>query len=213
MEQKLAQASASGVRSLILRGGDFFGPHTGSSWFSQGMVTPSQPLRRITYPGAFETGHAWAYLPDFGETIARLVERESELGAFETFHFGGHWFERGIEIAERIRAVVNQPKLPIRRFPWTALLALSPFVRLFREMAEMRYLWTTPVRLDNEKLRRFLGEEPHTDIDTALRTSLAALGCISGRASGGANAPPLPLAGEGRGEGAYGYARPAKPSV
>jgi len=41
----------------------------------------------------------------------------------------------------------------------------------------MRYWWTTPVRLDNKKLLAFLGEEPHSELDTALRHTLAGLGC------------------------------------
>ncbi|WP_163266365.1 NAD-dependent epimerase/dehydratase family protein [Chelativorans alearense] len=180
MERRLQRASEeANVRVLILRGGDFFGPNMGNSWFSQALVKPGAPFKAITYPGRPEVGHAWAYLPDFAETIARLVERDEALGTFETYHFGGHWFERGIEIAERVRTVARAPGLPIRRFPWVAVVALSPFVQLFRELAEMRYLWTTAVRLDNSKLRVVLGGEPHTDIDLALHRTLAALGCAA----------------------------------
>ena len=180
MERRLQQASeVQGVRVLILRGGDFFGPHTGNSWFSQGLVKAGAPLKAVTYPGRPDVGHAWAYLPDFAEAIARLVEREDALGTFEAFHFGGHWFERGGEMAERVREAAGVPEAPIRRLPWTILLALSPFVRLFREMTELRYLWKIPVRLDNTKLRGMLGEEPHTEIDVALRRTLKALGCIA----------------------------------
>jgi len=179
MEARLACASAAdGLRVLILRGGDFFGPHTGNSWFSQAIVKPGQPLRKITYPGRPDAGHAWAYLPDFALTIARLLDRSHVLERFAAFHFGGHWFERGIELAEQIRLVAGRPDLPIRRFPWPALLALTPFVRLFREMAEMRYLWTMPLRLDNRKLVAFLGAEPHTPIGTALTRTLSALDCL-----------------------------------
>jgi len=178
MEEELQAACERGARVLILRAGDFFGPVTGNSWFSQGLVTPGQPLKAVTYPGKPNVGHAWAYLPDFGETVARLLARESDLAAFETFHLGGHYFGRGIEFAERIRDAAGAPNAPIRAFPWTAMVALSPFVRLFREMAEMRYLWTTDVRLDNAKLVRFLGAEPHTPIDQALTTTLAAMGVL-----------------------------------
>jgi nucleoside-diphosphate-sugar epimerase len=41
LEKKLSDASRQGVRSLIVRFGDFFGPKPGNNWFSQGMVTPT----------------------------------------------------------------------------------------------------------------------------------------------------------------------------
>lgn len=83
MEARLEAASASGVKSLILRAGDYFGPRsTGNSWFASGLVKPGQPVKTILYPGDKNVGHAWAYLPDVGETFARLADREGELPAF-----------------------------------------------------------------------------------------------------------------------------------
>jgi hypothetical protein len=143
------------------------------------MVKPNQPVRAITYPGKRDRGHAWAYLPDFGETIARLADRESELAAFERFHFRGHYFSRGVEFVERAGVVANGPKgAPIHGFPWFVVVGLSPVVRLFREMSEMRYLWFKDVELDNAKLVAFLGEEPHTPTDIALHDTLTAMGCL-----------------------------------
>ncbi len=175
MERALEDAQARGVKTLILRGGDFFGPHGHSSWFSQGMVQANAPLKRVVYPGKRNVGHAFAYLPDFAETIAQLLARESELAMFERFHFRGHALARGIEIAERTRIAAGAPKAPIVGFPWPLVVGLSPLVRLFREMAEMRYLWKQDLQLDNSKLIGFLGYEPHTPIEAALRTTLAGL--------------------------------------
>jgi nucleoside-diphosphate-sugar epimerase len=45
LEEKLEKATAHGVRSLIVRFGDFFGPKSGSSWFSQGLVSPNNRSR------------------------------------------------------------------------------------------------------------------------------------------------------------------------
>ena len=177
MEQRLEAAAQEGVRSLILRAGDFFGPSAGNSWFSQGMVTPGKPVTKITYPGKRDAGHAWAYLPDYGETAGALLDREAELAAFERFHFRGHYFARGVEIAEAVRAA-NGGQGKIAGMPWPALILLSPFVRLFRELAEMRYLWEETAELDNAKLISFLGHEPHTDIKEALSWTLAAMGCF-----------------------------------
>ena len=70
------------------------------------------------------------------------------------------------------------PRLPIRRFPWPVVYLASPFVALFRELLEMRYLWRVPLRLDNAKLISLLGGEPHTPLDQAVRDSLAVLGCL-----------------------------------
>ena len=177
MEQRLEQASRDGVRVLIVRAGDFFGPVAGNNWFSQAFVKPGKAVRSVTYPGQRQAGHAWAYLPDLAATIVRLAERDAELASFEVFNFGGHWFERGVALAEATRRAAGLPNAPIRRFPWFAIYLLAPFVETFREMLEMRYLWRTSLQLDNRKLVAFLGEEPHTELDGALRATLAGLGC------------------------------------
>jgi nucleoside-diphosphate-sugar epimerase len=178
MEQRLIEASQQGVRSLVVRAGDFFGPHQPASWFRDAMVKPGKPLRSVVYPGDVQAGHAWAYLPDLAETIARLAEIETAMAPFECFHFGGHWFERGGEIAEAIRDAVGNPDLPIRKFPWIVVYLAAPFVTLMREMLEMRYLWRIPLRLDNRKLVGVIGAEPHTPLQAALRQTLAALQCL-----------------------------------
>jgi len=178
MEKRLAAASRDGVRTLIVRAGDFFGPRTGNSWFAQGLIKPGRPVKSILYPGRPDVGHAWAYLPDVATTIVQLLEREGDLAEFDVFHFGGHWFEAGIAMAHAVQRVVGEPRPRIRRFPWALAYVLSPFVTVFREMLELRYLWQRPVRLDNAKLVAFLGTEPHTPIDAAVRSTLEGLGCL-----------------------------------
>ena len=172
MEQALREASADGVRTLIVRAGDFFGPRPGNNWFSQGLVKPGGAIKSITYPGAPGVGHNWAYLPDLAETVAQLLEREDRLGVFETFHFGGHWDADGTAMVGAIRQVLQQPALPVRSFPWAILTLLAPFKTLFREMREMRYLWRQPLQLDNRRLVDWLGAEPHTPLELAVRRTL-----------------------------------------
>src|SRR5579871_4394909 len=149
MERRLRAAAESGVRSLIVRAGDFFGPKAGINWFAQGLVAQGKPLSKITYPGNPGTGHAWAYLPDVAETMMRLIERDAVTSPFEVFHFDGHFDADGSAMIQAIRRASGRAALPVRRFPWTVLMALSPSVTLFREMREMRYLWRVPLRLDN----------------------------------------------------------------
>lgn len=176
LEQRLRQASQEGVKSVVLRAGDFFGPRAGSSWMSIGVVQGGKPLRAITYPGPAGVRHAWAYLPDLAETAARLLDGEAELAACASFHFRGHALT-GAELAAGFGRVAGR-KLPVRPFPWFAVQAVAPFNETFRELLEMRYLWREDLVLANGRLTAVLGAEPHTPLDQALATTLRALGCI-----------------------------------
>jgi len=192
MENRLHEAAVSGVPVLIVRAGDFIGGTVANNWFAQGVVTPGKPLRKITYPGDPNVGHAWAYLPDLAETFARLIERRGELPVFARFHFNGYWFEQGIDLAHATQAAAGDDALPIRKFPWWAIRALSPVMETIREMLEMRYLWKRPLRLDNTRLVAFLGEEPHTPVVEGLRQVLQELECLPGNASQPAGLRPSP---------------------
>ncbi|QCG97693.1 NAD-dependent epimerase/dehydratase family protein [Azospirillum sp. TSA2s] len=176
MERRLHRAVGQGAKLLILRCGDFFGPRPGGSWFSQGLLTPGKPPTRITQPGRPGIGHQWAYLPDVAETAMRLLDREADLGDDAMFHMDGHWDADGDEMVAAIARALGEPDLPVRRIPWWLLRLGGLAVPLLREISEMRYLWQQPVRLDNRRLRAFLGEEPHTPLDLAVRRTLVGLG-------------------------------------
>jgi len=184
MERRLREVSKEGVKVLILRAGDFFGPaapNSALSWLAQ------KSRGRITstfVPG--RAAHAFAYMPDLCETLARLVDAEDRLGAFEVFHFRGQWLEDGRALGEAMRRVTGQPKLAINGFPWIVVRLAAPFNETFRELLEMRYLWDRPIGLDNAKLVRFLGEEPHTPLDAALRATVVDMGCLDDAAAAAA---------------------------
>lgn len=174
MEHRLSQASRSGVRTLILRCGDFIGPRAGNSWFSQGLIKPDKPVEAISYPGDYTVGHAWAYLPDVGETMAHLLDRGDELADFDVFHFGGYWVD-GYGMRDAVRRATGNPNVRLRHFPWWLVDIGAPFNETLRELRKMRYLWKSPAQLVDEKLVAFLGEKPYTPIDDALRTTLASM--------------------------------------
>jgi nucleoside-diphosphate-sugar epimerase len=169
MEEMLRDATNRGAKVLTVRAGDFL---TNLSWLT---ICSKGRLRALFRAGPTNIGHAWAYLPDLAETTARLLDREADLAAFEVFNFKGHWI-KGAELEASVRRVANRPKLPVHPFPWPLVIALSPFVELFRELLEMRYLQRRPIGLDNAKLVAFLGAEPHTSLDCAVHGALEELG-------------------------------------
>lgn len=181
LEQRLEQASRQGARVLIVRAGDFFGARVANNWFAQGLVKPGKPVHAVSYPGAPGVAHQWAYLPDVARTVLELIERRASLDAFARFHMAGHVDTDGTQMTQAIQRVVlrrtgHQPR--VGRFPWWLMKLIAPFVVTVREMLEMRYLWQTPLLLDNRRLVAALGQEPHTPLEQAVEATLADLGCL-----------------------------------
>jgi nucleoside-diphosphate-sugar epimerase len=158
------------------------------------MVRAGQPVTAITNPGRPGIGHQWAYLPDVAETMVRLLERNDRNETFESFHMQGHWDADGTAMVDAIRRVIGRPDVKVRSMPWGLIRLASPFVPLFRELAEIRYLWETPLRMPNARLVEALGAEPHTPLDLAVRETLVGLGCMENQGA----ASPHPQEGQGR---------------
>lgn len=186
MEQALEAATqpggaGPGCRALIVRAGDFFGPLGGSNWFVQALVKPGKPVRKVLLPGQRGVPHQWGYLPDVARTMVQLLARRHTLPAFARFHMAGHVDPDGLAMAQAIQRVVQrhggaEPKL--KAFPWGLIRLAASFMALPRELMEMRYLWTTDVRLANDRLLSVLGQEPHTPLDEAVEATLRGLGCL-----------------------------------
>jgi nucleoside-diphosphate-sugar epimerase len=127
-------------------------------------------------------------LTDGARTMVALLERRHCLEAYANFHMAGHWDADGLQMVRAIQRAVARhggATPAVSPFPWWLVRFASPFVEIFREMLEMRYLWQQPVRMDNAKLKAVLDEEPHTPLDFAVETTLAGLCCIPSLESAG----------------------------
>ena len=188
MEQRMQQvAQAGGVRSVVIRAGDFFGSGTGS-WFDLALA---KGLRRgkMTYPGALDVPTAWAYLPDLANSFVRVAQRALDqpacLAPFEVFHFQGYclsgqdWLAQFRSVAQEQDWTEAGEELQPASLPWRAIQIGGLVVPLWRELAEMRYLWRTPHTLVGDRLAGLIGPESHTALSVAVRQSLQSLGLLS----------------------------------
>jgi len=173
MEEMLERAARNdGVRAIVVRAGDFFGPGVTNSWFAQALAKGGMAAKAIQTLTPSGVGHAWAFVPDLAETFARLVDRRADLPAYTMAHFAGHRDATGRAMAEAVRRTIGRPDLPIRRFPWIIVWLAAPFVASLREALELTWLWKTSLALDNTRLRILIGEEPHTPLDDAVKAAL-----------------------------------------
>lgn len=168
MEERMAEAAERGVRTIILRAGDFFGGGRGS-WFDL-VLTKEMARGRLTYPGPLDVVHEWAYLPDLAAALVRLAAVRETLRPFEVFGFPGHAVT-GREFTTALARAAGS-KLQVKRMSWWLIHALRPIVPLCRELSEVAYLWNEPHRIDGRKLAAAIGEIPRTPLDVAVARAL-----------------------------------------
>lgn len=171
MEQMLAEAAARGdIQAIILRAGDFFGPDASNDWFDLVMLREVDKGRfaKIGAPGV---KHAWAYLPDLARAFEKLAWHRAEFGAFETFHFSGH-FVTPEELAAAVVAAAPVP-LKVSNFPRFVFTAIGLFNPMMREIGKMGYLWDNPMQLVDPRLDAILGPDFGTSLDEAVAETVS----------------------------------------
>src|SRR5262250_366180 len=89
IETRLREAAEGGLRTIVLRAGDYFGGEGRGSWFER-MIVKAIDAGRLTYPGPLDIVHEWAYLPDVAQALVQLVEQREQLAPFAALGFAGH---------------------------------------------------------------------------------------------------------------------------
>ena len=162
-----------GVRTLLIRAGDFLDTQASGNWFDQ-ILTKRLNAGKLTYPGDLNTPHSWAYLPDLARATVALSETRDTLPKFVDVPFAGYTMT-GTEMAQ-ILGRTQGGTITARSMAWWPLRLASPFMPLFKYLREMRYLWDTPHHLDPEPLQTLLPDFEPTPVDQALARATAHLG-------------------------------------
>jgi nucleoside-diphosphate-sugar epimerase len=179
-ERSIAQATADGrMKAVVIRGGDFFGSGRGS-WLDL-MIAKDLPRGGMSYPGPQDVPTAWAYLPDMARSFVRVAEQRERLPAFETLHFAGYSLTRQ-DWAGVLQAIAHEQgwlpqarALPVAGVPWPLLRIMGLVVPTLGAVCEMRYLWTTPHALVDERMEALIGPQPSTPFAVAVRQAMSEL--------------------------------------
>lgn len=160
----------SGVRTILLSGGDFIDTKASGNWFESTMLK-TLPKGVFTYPGNPQINHAWAYLPDMCRAAVQLARVRDQLPVFADIPFPGYTLS-GAEIAAGLGQVTGSP-VRVKRMPWMALQLARPFWRMAPCLLEMRYLWDVAHRLDGTLLASLLPDFRATPLTEALEAAIA----------------------------------------
>ena len=179
-EDLVLEADAAGrIRATILRLPDFYGPNVEKSLIGDAFVAAAGG-RRASVVGPLDGPRQYAFTPDIGRLAVAVADDPRANGA--AFNFAGSGTIGAREMIERIfSAAGSRPKLFVANKP--ILRGLGLFNPLLRELVEMNYLQTTPVILDDSRLRGLLGDLRPTSYDDGIRISLAAARDLGRRAA------------------------------
>jgi nucleoside-diphosphate-sugar epimerase len=181
MESELHALASQGLRSVVIRAGDFFGGGSGS-WMDL-VITKSLRQGKLVYPGPLHIAHAWAYLPDLARAFVAAASRD-DLPAYADLPFAGYTLTGAELLASIERAAAALGLAPAGGFkrggmPWAVLKLGGLVVPMWREIARLSYLWRVPHALDGAALARVVGQLPARPLDAAMREALLALGLVS----------------------------------
>lgn len=177
LEAAMASRADHGLRSVVIRAGDFFGAGTGT-WFDL-VLLKSMAKGKLVYPGPTDLPHAWAWLPDLARVFVAVAQARPDR-AFTRLHYPGYTLT-GTELLDAVTRAADAlglaPPGGFRRgsMPWGILRIGGLVVPMWREIVEMAYLWQVPHALDGTALGALLGHLPSTPLDVAMRDTLQAL--------------------------------------
>ncbi|MEL6688833.1 MAG: epimerase [Pseudomonadota bacterium] len=160
----------AGVRTIILRAGDFLDTEASGNWFDKVMIT-TLTKGVLTYPGRHtDVPHAWAFLPDMARAAVALAEKRTELPVFADIPYAGLTLTAQDMAAALAKASAKPVK--VRHMAWLPIVLLSPFWGMARYLTAMRYLWDRPHSLDAEPLRQLLPDHRDTSAEAALAAAI-----------------------------------------
>ena len=167
----MAAHGRGGLQTTIVRAPDFYGPEGELSYVSD-LFKAAVEGRRAKVIGPIDVPHEFIFVPDLGEALIALADRDEAYGT--TWNVGGPGMITVRRFAEMAFAAAGH-KLALRVAGKTLLRLTGMFSPFMREVAEMHYLWTNPIELDDSKLCHLLGNIRKTPYQDGIRATVEAM--------------------------------------
>jgi len=148
----VAAHDPNGLRTLALRPPDFFGPGVANS-LADFVLNAALAGKTPDVLGPDDRPHEFIYVPDLAPVIADLFERPDAFGT--AYNIAGSGEITTHDFVEALLRAAGRPT-KTRVAGKNVLRLLGLFNPLMRELVEMNYLQSTPVMLDETKLRGVL---------------------------------------------------------
>lgn len=167
-EDLLLAAHGNAMQTAVLRFPDLYGPGMEKSYLTAQFANAPQG-KRSTLIGPVDVRHEWAFIPDCARVAVRVLDNQGAYGTFWNYAGPGEITQR--QFSDKIYAAYGRkPQYFVANKAFLQLFGL--FNGEMRNFAEMNYLMSDPVILNDDRLRGLLGDLPKTSYDDGIRLTL-----------------------------------------
>ncbi|MGB6987007.1 MAG: NAD(P)H-binding protein [Candidatus Aquilonibacter sp.] len=173
-EDLVLDAHAAGrIEGAVLRLPDFYGGDDLKKSLVGDIFVAASKKRSAMVIGPIDRPHQYAYVPDIGPLALALARDDRAYGRAWNFAGSGTIAQR--EFATKVFAAAGAGKPKLIVFNPFMLRIVGLFDPIMRELAEMNYLQSDPVLLDDSALRALLPNLHVTSYDDGIAQTLAAM--------------------------------------
>ncbi|TCM96945.1 nucleoside-diphosphate-sugar epimerase [Paenibacillus sp. BK033] len=160
------------ARPLIVRLPDYYGPTANEASYLGSTLEAIAAGKTAFFIGNMNVPREYVYLPDAAKMIAEISLRDQAYG--QEWNIPGGDVISGHEIVRLAREASGSKKavLPLGK---AGLSLLGLFVPVMKEVVEMLYLTTEPLRLSGEKYERFIGPIEATGCERGISETIGRL--------------------------------------
>jgi nucleoside-diphosphate-sugar epimerase len=164
-------ALAGGVRTVEVRGSDYFGPGTtDQSHFSEErFLKPLRERKTIRPIWPLDVPHTFTYLPDVADALAIAGSDSRAWG--RAWHVPSPEPTTFREMGRGMADVLGLPEPRMAAMPWPVVRLAGLFNPMVGEMKHVRYQFTNPFVMDSTAFTSTFGMRA-TPMDEALRRTL-----------------------------------------
>ncbi|MFO1183271.1 MAG: NAD-dependent epimerase/dehydratase family protein [Bauldia sp.] len=166
------EAHRSGrVRAVAVRASDFYGPLVGTSVLSTYGVARLLAGKAALAPYPADFPHDFTYVPDFARALVSLIDAPDDAYG-QAWHVPNAPTRTLRELFQLAAAIIGvPPRVTVMPRLLEPIVAL--FVREVGELAEMRFQWDRPYRVDAHKFAGRFWNDP-TPFEAGLSATVAA---------------------------------------
>ncbi|EPZ44745.1 MULTISPECIES: SDR family NAD(P)-dependent oxidoreductase [Alicyclobacillus] len=160
------------ARPLIVRLPDYYGPTANQASYLGGTLNAIAKGKLGFFIGNMRVPREYVYLPDAAKMVVEIARNGQAYG--QEWNIPGAGVIPGREIVRIARSVAGSTK-PVIPLGKIGLSILGLFVPAMKEVVEMLYLTSEPLRLSGEKYERCIGPVPATRFEEGIAATVLQL--------------------------------------